>query len=261
MTRIAAYSDLHYEHGGAFEPPAELRGAVDVVVLAGDISEGVDGVMQARAIAHAIDAPAVYIPGNHEFYDGLLEEVIEEMKAAAGSDVHVLIDDTVELAGARFVGTTLWTDYRIHPDRFYTAMGQMRREMNDFHFIRRRSSSRNRRKLNPRWVVGLHRKQRKWLEQTLAQSAPGPTVVVTHHAPSAKSLAKDPARAGSLSAAAYASDLEYLIERYAPAAWIHGHIHDSLDYRIGPTRIVCNPYGYNGESTNPDFDESFVLTV
>ncbi|MAB12703.1 metallophosphoesterase [Parvibaculum sp.] len=261
MTRIAVYSDLHYEHGSDFTPPADLRGKIDVVVLAGDISEGRDGIERAKAIAHRLDAPAVYVPGNHEFYDGILEDVIEDLRAASNDEVHVLMNDTVKLDGTRFVGTTLWTDYRIDPDTYYSALGQLRREMNDFRFIKRRSASRNRRKLNPRWVVGLHREQRNWLESALAEPFEGPTVVVTHHAPSARSLDKNPERAKSLDAAAYASDLEYLIERYEPEAWVHGHIHDSLDYTIGSTRVLCNPYGYQIEVTNPEFDPGFTFKV
>ena len=261
MTRIAVYSDLHYEHGSNFAPPAELSGQVDVVVLAGDISEGRDGFDRAKAIAKTIKAPAVYVPGNHEFYDGLLEDVIEELQDASDDTVHVLVNDTVEIAGARFIGTTLWTDYRIRPNDYYTAVGQLRRQMNDYRFIKRRSESRNRRKLNPRWVIGLHREQRAWLESALAEPFEGPTVVVTHHAPSARSLDKNSERAKSLDAAAYASDLEYLIERYEPEAWVHGHIHDSLDYTIGKTRVLCNPYGYQIDVTNPEFDPGFTFRV
>ncbi|MDX9710663.1 MAG: hypothetical protein RBT64_14025, partial [Trichloromonas sp.] len=62
------------------------------------------------------------------------------------------------------------------------------------------------------------------------------------HAPSPRSIGKN--WQGSLLAAAFASDLEKLIATYQPALWVHGHLHDFYDYRIGATRVVCNPIGY-----------------
>jgi len=55
------------------------------------------------------------------------------------------------------------------------------------------------------------------------------------------------------------SDLEGLILASRPALWVHGHVHDSHDYRIGSTRIVCNPRGYHSE--NPSFDPALVVEV
>ena len=26
--------------------------------------------------------------------------------------------------------------------------------------------------------------------------------------------------------------------------WLHGHVHDSFDYRVGRCRVICNPRGY-----------------
>lgn len=43
---------------------------------------------------------------------------------------------------------------------------------------------------------------------------------------------------------AFVSHLSDLIERRQPALWVHGHTHDCFDYRVGATRIVCNPKGY-----------------
>ena len=28
-----------------------------------------------------------------------------------------------------------------------------------------------------------------------------------------------------------------MINRHQPALWIHGHVHDNFDYRVGATRI------------------------
>ncbi|WP_436316973.1 hypothetical protein [Variovorax sp. LjRoot84] len=29
-----------------------------------------------------------------------------------------------------------------------------------------------------------------------------------------------------------------------PVLWVHGHTHQSFDYRVGSCRVLCNPRGY-----------------
>jgi hypothetical protein len=41
--------------------------------------------------------------------------------------------------------------------------------------------------------------------------------------------------------------------------WIHGHTHESVDYFVNSTRVVCNPRGYAPMELNESFDP--VLTV
>ncbi|MDH4313123.1 MAG: hypothetical protein OEW57_15985, partial [Gammaproteobacteria bacterium] len=50
------------------------------------------------------------------------------------------------------------------------------------------------------------------------------------------------------------SDYDALIEDCGPALWIHGHVHESFDYRIGRTAIACNPRGYLRCGENARFD-------
>ena len=59
--------------------------------------------------------------------------------------------------------------------------------------------------------------------------------------------------------AAYASDLSAVIESGRPALWVHGLTHDSRDYLVGETHIVCNPRGYDDE--NVRFDPALVVRV
>ena len=32
---------------------------------------------------------------------------------------------------------------------------------------------------------------------------------------------------------------------------MHGRIHSRSDYKIGETRVICNPAGYEGENGDP----------
>jgi hypothetical protein len=83
--------------------------------------------------------------------------------------------------------------------------------------------------------------------------------VVTHHAPSRRSIV--PRFVGSWLNPCYASDAEHLLGR--SALWIHGHMHDSFDYAVRGTRVVCNPRGYarNGIPENAAFDPELCLEV
>ena len=56
-------------------------------------------------------------------------------------------------------------------------------------------------------------------------------------------------------------DVDDLIRRAAPALWVHGHTHASIDTQVGSTRIVCNPLGYLNFGHNPNFDEKLVVRV
>ena len=125
--------------------------------------------------------------------------------------------------------------------------------MNDYRRIRRRASGHHK-YVRPSDLLALHRASRAWLDGHLAQPHAGPTVVVTHHAPHPASL---PAPGFDL-AHCYASDLSPLIEARQPDLWVHGHLHSRADYRIGATRIVCNPRGHIEEPGAATFDPSVI---
>jgi Icc-related predicted phosphoesterase len=89
------------------------------------------------------------------------------------------------------------------------------------------------------------------------------TVVMTHHAPSFQSIS--PHYAGSDLNAAYASELYNAYSDDAmPILHIHGHVHDSFDYMLGDTRVVCNPRGYlnmGPGDLNSKFNPNLVIDV
>jgi Icc-related predicted phosphoesterase len=82
-------------------------------------------------------------------------------------------------------------------------------------------------------------------------------VVVTHHAPSQRSL--NPLYSDPM-AAAYATHLDALVEESGVPLWIHGHTHHCVDYRLGRTRVVANQRGYPDEPVG-GFDPGLVLDL
>lgn len=269
MARILIYSDLHLEFG-PYTPPPDL--AYDVVILAGDIhTPGTRGVRWAQRKAVFGGKPVIYVPGNHEYYGQPRAMQLALMRdIAAGSNVRLLDRDACEVAGVRFLGVTLWTDFRLYehlgipgPEAAEIAGGRM----NDFRLIQEghETDEDGAEPFRPEDALQEHELGRAWLLQQLAQPvAPGdlPTVVVTHHAPTPRSVAE--AFDGHPLSPAFASDLP--AEFFDRARlWVHGHIHANSDYRVGATQVVCNPRGYcepHSEVTdNPGFDPRLVITV
>ena len=251
--RIWILSDLHLEYADLTEPLEPPQ--ADVCVMAGDLCRGIDNGVRwlARHIAPAM--PCIYVAGNHEFYKGSIKEGIAAGRAAAQESRggHFLENDAVIMNGVRFLGATLWTDFRIE-GAAEAAMDHARRRMNDYRQIS--WQKRPWKRFLPFQAYRLHQDSRAFLERELAPS-PSPTVVVTHHLPHPLSL---PERFnGELTNAAYASDLSTIVARGAPALWVHGHMHDSCDYIVHSTRIVANPKGYADE--NSAFDRTLIVQV
>lgn len=263
--RIAVLSDLHVEFQD-FDPPAALR-AADVVVLAGDIHNGVAALHWARR--RFPDQAIVQVAGNHEFFGACWRPLLDEMRRVARRlEIDLLENDVLVRDGVQFLGATLWTDYALFdvPARplqmdAATAMAMMQPRLLDYSLIRWGTpGDAEERPLAPADTVAIHRVSRAWLANELARPFAGPRVVVTHHLPSWRSVAPRFLRAPSN--AAFASDLDAL---FGPVAlWVHGHTHHSFDYRADGTRVVANPRGYPlkaGGFENPDFMPSLVVEV
>lgn len=250
--RIQILGDLHLEVA-----VADIPVAGDIVVLAGDIAGGADGVSWARQSFGGRNV--LYVPGNHEFYRRVYPNVIQDLReAASDSNVRILERDEVVLDGVRYLGTTLWTDFSLggfsRQDAFAAAA---KHGMNDFRTIRRATGE----LLRPQDVALAHRESVAWLRERLSTPFAGQTVVITHHAPCVMSV--DPALRFDLLAPAFASNQEGLILEHAPELWIHGHTHYCCDYYLGSTRVVSNQRGYAFGECDPatKFDPAFVVEM
>ena len=234
----------------------------DVVVLAGDIDVSTKGVAWAHETF--TDLPVIYVHGNHEGYGHNIDTVVDEITLAsqATGHVHHLNRGVLIIDGVRFLGTALWTDFQLYgPDAGGRAMDAAANQMNDYRRIR--LASEDYRRLSPVDTVKWHAAEREWLLARLSEPFDGKTVVVTHMAPSERSIA-DEYKGDELSPA-FASNLDALVER--ADLWIHGHVHHFLDYRVGEHgRVVCNPLGYPGRgpygtSESEGFDPNFVVEL
>jgi hypothetical protein len=126
-------------------------------------------------------------------------------------------------------------------------MADAKEEMNDFRMIEWADGDR----FTPELVREMHVTRTQWLAERLALPHSGPTVVITHHLPHRLSI--HPKYEGTRLNPCFASDLDHLV-RAPVTLWIHGHTHESFDYVVNGTRVVCNPRGYLPGEPNPAFD-------
>lgn len=264
MVRLLILSDLHLERRPSWSLPDVLPD-FDVAIFAGDIASSpraaVDVLSRRGSLA---ERSVIYIPGNHEFHGGEIEDRLSQGRAATvGTSISMLDRETVVINGARFIGATLWTDYDFFPGIRDEAMIHASKSLDDHRAIKVWSGARSL-PFTPSHALARHQADLAYIESELARPFAGPTIVVTHHAPHRKSAAFE--HLDNLLTAAYVSDLSDMIERCKPRLWVHGHTHASFDYQVGGCRIVCNPEGFRSggrgrEQENPKFDERLVIEV
>jgi len=284
--KLYVLSDLHLEFA-SFTPDPEAADAADVIVLAGDIQVGVEGIVWAQQTFPR--KPVLYVAGNHEFYHGRWDALLPALQEqAAGSNIHFLEDAGVTIGGIRFLGTTLWTDYEffgVESRAKNMALSEAR--LNDFRLIKAGLPPEQSRYYEPPPGLGVtmsngrayeglltaahtlkrHEDSRAWLSAELPKGDPKKTVVITHHFPHQNSCAPqwldDPATS------IYGSRLpqEVLLDA---KLWVHGHTHHSCDYRLADAgrsvRVLCNPRGYplghwSRRLENPNFDPALLVEI
>lgn len=252
--RLNILSDLHLSRQGLPIPQTDA----DIIVLAGDIARP----KEALEWAGGFSKPVLYVAGNHEFYGGSIDGTLNNLrKLAVGTDIHILDNNEIVLHGVRFLGSTLWSDFNLYGPG--TTRQQAITEALAFirDFVRIETGSSPAHAFSPADMEALFNTNRIWLQDKLSQRFDGPTVVITHHAPSPKSI--HPRFEGSLINNCFVSNSEYLLGSDRAALWIHGHTHDSFDYLVNGTRVVCNPRGYakDGINENAAFNPDMVIEV
>jgi len=262
--KVQVASDLHLEFLGKLFPGERLISPApdaDLLVLAGDIANGIEAIKLFRDWP----VPVLYLAGNHELYGHSIEQVrIDLRKAAHGTRITFLDNDTADFGGVRFLGSTLWTDYRLERNRTQRELMEHAELRLSDHF----SISCSDGKFTTAKALAEHELARAWLTRELDSPYDGKSVVVTHHGP--HRLSVHPRYVGNPVNAAFVSDLSELLPKVD--LWIHGHVHDSFDYKVGNCSVVANPSGYalnrNAVRTakelvfeNPEFQWAYVLEV
>jgi predicted phosphodiesterase len=263
--RLWIQSDQHLELTRGWDLPAVGdRPAYDGLVVAGDLITKMErGV--AWLLERVTDRPVFYIPGNHEAYGCDIDRTVEKARLlAAGTNVHVMQNDVVQIGDVTFIGATFWTDFDLFGDADY-AMMSAAETMNDYRKIRLANYTL---RLRPRHTLQRHQESREFIARELRKPKLGTRVLITH-----MGLHPTAIRRGfeqDISSAAYTSDCSDLLALGVDVA-IHGHTHETYDRMVpGVTgvgvRMVTNQKGYgpwspNETWENKDFDPNFVIEI
>lgn len=260
-------SDLHLE-AQAF--PWKLKGG-DVLILAGDICharclapDAADRYaveQRGRVLAFMREAIARYdhvlqVVGNHDPYEGRIDQTADLFRDHLPG-VTVLDDSAVQIGGVSFFGATLWADF---DGRDEEAMRLAAKGCGEFFFIKVPDDHGGLRRFRPVDALARFDRSLAALQTHLHTGTPEKTVVITHHAPSRKSL--NPVHMGGGKDGAYASSLDSLVEASGVPFWVHGHTHVIRRYRIGRTTVLANCRGFDGrDPATRDFrpDRSFEI--
>ena len=199
----------------------------------------------------------IYVMGNHEFYHGKWNASILHMReeCAKFENVYMLERDTKIIDDVVFVGGTLWTDCNKGDPLTLHALRDM---MNDFRIIVNDEAGYT--KLRPAHTISRHNKTLGFIKEVVTSFKDKKCVVVGHHSPSHLSI-HEMYQHDTVMNGGYHSDLsEFILDHPQIVLWTHGHTHFPYDYKIGDTRIVCNPRGYEGHE-DTGWNPNLVLEI
>jgi predicted phosphodiesterase len=272
--KIQLLSDLHLEADSSFV--ATPAPDADLLVLAGDI-----GSYQRRKDGSAMTepdwglqrfsplpgfagwpVPVLFVPGNHE-YDALdIDSAHQDLRATCDRlGIQWLERETTVIQGVRFVGTTLWSDYDALVAPGSPLTDRLRQRHKAFRaanfYLHKMAGQRQGALFDAEAMRTLGLDCQLWLRDALARPHKGPTVVVTHFAPTLHSA--DPRYGLSPGTAGFCNALDELL----PLAdlWLHGHLHCPTDQQVGRCRIVANPLGYAGKNEQLMFRPTLTIDV
>ena len=248
-------SDLHldnfYKHNIDYKLPELPTDKETVLILAGDVCETTRLVGCLEYYASRF-AHVVFVPGNHEYYKSDLEYYDTEMQKyfKKHPNIHYLQNDVFETDEVVFIGATLWTDYVNENEQLM----QWSNTYMDYYL-----STYRRQPLTSAILLQKFKESRDYIFEQMMYYPDKEIVVITHHAPSMRSIHPKFKFAGNNGC--YASNLDQDIIDCKPTLWIHGHVHNSFDYTVGKTTILCNPRGYYPNGLNLHFNEKALVEI
>lgn len=246
-------SDLHLEFpkNKSYLDEFPLQPAADILILAGDIVP--IGVWEEHNdffdYLSTHWKQVYWIPGNHEYYRWDISMFDAIASKSIRDNITLLNNKMVTLDGVRIIFTTLWS--HISPGHKW----EIQSRLYDFRIIQDHSQSFTVERYN-----ALHDESVNFIRAMFKVPHEGKTVVVSHHIPTF--LQYPEKYKGDALNEAFATDLDHLIEKYQPEAWIFGHHHVNVpEFKLGKTRMLTNQLGYVGYGESKGFDGDRVLEV
>lgn len=280
--KIQLLSDLHLEVHPQFVP--EPAPDVDLLVLAGDIGSYQNdsqvagdnfGLERFSPLPQWGDwpTPVVFVPGNHEYDMQDFDAAHDRLRRTCDRLGLLWLErETLVLDGVRFVGTTLWSDFDALADHEQCTdlTRRLRLRQKAFRAANFYLAKTGTTRAGTPWLAEPMREQAlacmAWLEDALARPFDGPTVAITHFAPSLRSA--DPRYGLAPGTAGFCNALDHLLPR--ATLWLHGHLHAPSDYTVQgqqadgtpwQCRVVANPLGYARKNEQAFFRPQCCITL
>lgn len=269
--RIQLISDVHLEASPDWR--LEPDPLADVLVLAGDIGSyqtnsqllDADFGLAQFAPRAGWPTPVLFVPGNHEYDNQDFDAAHARLQETCGRlGIEWLERSSIHCGGVRFLGTTLWSDFDAlapppgaDPSGTQTLKAREKAFRAANYYLRKAAITR----AGEPWLAAQMREQallcQDWLRRELAIAFDGPSVVITHFAPSLRSA--DPRYGLTPSTAGFCNALDDLLP--LASAWLHGHLHARSDYMHNGCRVVANPLGYARKQEQLGFDARKMIEI
>jgi Icc-related predicted phosphoesterase len=270
--KITLASDLHLEFGYQELPGGEL------LILSGDIAEAKTADKHFHSTKIHSKNPVTmyacseffqhecakydqvfYVLGNHEHYRNTFQQTRSMLEAICPKNVTILENQCVEYQGIRFLGASLWTDLN---ENCPITKQVLRQSMNDYRYITWHDQTLDvHYKMSPAITGKMHEETIAYFKSELESNPDKPHVVITHHAPTFKSIHPE-FRHEYYTNGGYMSNLDdFILDHTNILVWTHGHVHNHNDYMVGTTRVIANPRGYHGYEKDTGFDPNFTFEI
>lgn len=226
--------------------------AADLIVHAGDFSNGRRGAEAFQAACAAAGKPCVFVLGNHDFYGEHLDELPRELIAANAP--LFIANRPLKFGGYTFVGGTLFSNFRLpwaNKKQFRENLALARRNIADFFYIAAGKAPHERR-AEPEDYIERFDAQLNFIEHFRHRAR---TIVLTHFPPhpacTAPQYADSPLN-------------PYFINQIDVAGfdcWIAGHTHQAVDTVQDGCRLIINPLGYPNEYGQNGYRDGLLLEL
>ncbi len=276
--KINLVSDMHLNFEDIVMPGG------DVLIMAGDIMEaghlrqadnaGMNTVIADRYRRFINEeltkyCKVLYVCGNHEHYRNAYHDTHDRLRREMPENVHLLENDCVQIEDVHFFGATMWTDMNkgdpITASHLVQSMSDFAGSIKMGDGVKVKTPYGGEyytSKFTPGYAKGIFMETLATMSGWLGEHKDDKCVIITHHAPSELSVNeyyKDDYHMNG----GYRSNLEnFILDHPQIKTWVHGHMHDPVDYKIGETRVLSNPRGYMGyEQRANEFDPGFSFEV
>lgn len=251
--KIQLFSDIH-NYDLSFMPK---KTDADVIVCAGDFDMGSNVKTWAKNVVDVHDKELLFCLGNHDYWNTTKEshtvdEWISEYEKLNTDKVHFLEQKTVIINDVALIFATGWSDF--DHNNSVTKMSSQSISK-DFSKIRTENG-----KILPDDIYERFVQAKQFIVQELEKHSDKKCVVVTHYPPSISCNTSF-----NITAVSYywCGQMEDVIHKYKPVAWISGHMHNPFDRMIDETRVIINPAGNvkKGIAQLPTFKDDLVIDI